>query len=341
MIAYCSLEQAAELDAFVTTHPRGHYMQTSWYGRSRTDYHWDGIVLKNQDNQIVATMALHSRPVRFFHKKLFYAPRGPVFSTMEAFRQIIDAAVAFARKQGGYLLRIDPIMEQNDDLFCREAQRMGFRIDPRSDYSTFQPRCIYLTDLENRTESELLDCFHSKTRYNIRLAQRRGVTVREGTRDDLAVFQTMMEQTAQRDGFSPRSLSFYDQFLDAMGERAVLLLAEKDGQVLAGVIEVILGTKAWYAYGCSFLESRADMPNYLLQWEMIRRALAHGCTQFDFRGVEGQSDPDNPHYGLHRFKQGFDARFVSFAGQMDLTLRPVSKWVIDRAQALYQLLPHT
>ena len=206
---------------------------------------------------------------------------------------------------------------------------MGFRFDPRNDYSTYQPKCVYQTKLAGLTEGELLSRFHSKTRYNIRLAQRRGVAVREGSLSDLPVFCAMMEETGRRDGFSCKPVGFYSDFLYAMGKNARLLLAEKDGRVLAGAIEVILGKKAWYAYGCSFSEGREDMPNFLMQWEMMRYALEHGCTLYDFRGVEGNPIQENPHYGLHRFKQGFDARFVEYAGQMDLVLRPLVYWFMQ------------
>lgn len=333
-----TLERAQELDAFVAAQPGGHYMQTSRYGLSRPDYHWDGLLLKNDRGVIEASIALHSRPVRFLGRKLFYAPRGPVFTSPESFRAIIQAAKDFALARGGYLLRIDPAIGEEDVAFRQEADAMGFRFDVRSDYSTFQARCVYQTSLAGLTPEQLMSRFHSKTRYNIRLAIRRGVRIREGSREDLPVFSRMMAQTARRDGFTPRSEAFFARLLDGMGEQACLLLAEKDGQVLAGAIEVFMGKKAWYAFGCSFSQGREDMPNYLLQWDMMCRALERGCTIFDFRGVEGPPTPDNPHYGLHRFKQGFDAQYVKYAGQLDLTLRPVDKWLIDRLQGLYSFI---
>lgn len=334
MIDYLTLDNAWALDEFVTQHPRGYYMQTSAYGKSRPDYDWNAIVLRDDSGRIIASIALHSRTVRFTGKKLFYAPRGPVFTTREQFRAIIETARDYCKEHNGYLLRIDPPVGVEDGLFRREAESLGFRFDPRNDYSTYQPKCVYQTKLAGLTGTELLSRFHSKTRYNIRLAKRRGVTVREGSLSDLPVFCAMMEETGHRDGFSCKPEAFYENFLCSMGKNARLLLAEKDGRVLAGAIEVIQGQKAWYVYGCSFSEGREDMPNYLLQWEMMRIALEQGCNLYDFRGVEGEPMPDNPHYGLHRFKQGFDARFVEYAGQMDLILRPVSAWLIRLGQIL-------
>lgn len=322
MIEYLTLETAGELDQFVADHPRGHYMQTSVYGRSRQDYDWSAIALRNEEGGILASVALQSRKSRFAGMRLFYAPRGPVFTSREDFRAIIQAAKVYCRENRGYLLRIDPPVGAEDGLFRQEAEALGFRFDPRNDYSTYQPKNVYQTKLEGLTEAELLARFHPKTRYNIRLSRRRGVSVRVGSLSDLPVFCSMMEETARRDGFCARSQEFYGAFLCSAGKNARLLLAEKNGQILAGAIEMILGRKAWYVYGCSFTQGRGDMPNYLLQWEMMRHALGQGCSVYDFRGVEGDPVPENPHYGLHRFKQGFDARFVEYAGQMDLVLRP-------------------
>jgi lipid II:glycine glycyltransferase (peptidoglycan interpeptide bridge formation enzyme) len=338
MIEHLTLDQAGALDEFVAAHPKGHYMQTTRYGRSRPDYQWHGIVLRDENGQIYASMALHARTVRFMGKKMYYAPRGPVFSTPEAFREIIAAAKDYCRKNKGYLLRIDPAMLAEDTAFRSEAEALGFRFDPRDDYSTFIARKVYITDLEGLTEEELLSKFHSKTRYNIRLAQRRGVTVRDGNLDELEIFRQMMLETASRDGFSAKSVAFYRALLEAFGDDAQLLLAEKDGQILAGAIQLHQGKQSWYVYGCSFNSGREHMPNYLMQWEMIRRAMARGCRVYDFRGVEGDPVPENPHYGLHRFKQGFNSRFVEYAGQLDMTLAPFAYRMIGLLQKFYGLL---
>lgn len=334
MIEYCTLDDPRDLDDFVRIHPHGHYMQTTYYGRSRPDYSWNGIMLRNADGKISASIALHSRPSRFLGKRIFYAPRGPVFTTAEQFRQIIIAAKAYCRNHNGYLLRIDPPIGIEDELFLKEGKRLHFSMDPKNDYSTYQPKCVYQSNLTGMTEEMLLSQFHTKTRYNIRLARRRGLTVRQGTVSDLPIFHAMMKETAERDGFSCKSEGFYLRFLSAFGEYAKLFLAEKDGRVLAGAITVLFGNRAWYAYGCSFTEGRENMPNHILQWEMMRYAINRGCTIYDFRGVEGLPTPENPHYGLHRFKQGFHADFIEYVGQMDLTIRPLAALMIRLGQKL-------
>ena len=127
-------------------------------------------------------------------------------------------------------------------------------------------------------------------------------------------------------------------FLNAFEDHGKLYIVEKNGQILAGAIEVLFGSTAWYAYGWSFTEGRENMPNHILQWEMIRHAMKQGCDTYDFRGVEGLPTPENPHYGLHRFKQGFHANFMEYIGQMDLTIRPFATLAIRLAQRLCSML---
>lgn len=336
MTEFVRLNDAAALDEYVTAHPRGHYMQTTLWGRLRTEWEWVGLILRDNTGVIRAAMALMSRRLRGTALRQFYAPRGPVFDDLYAFHHILAAAKEYILEHHGFRLRIDPPIEASDTEFRWAALREGFIIDQRDDFSAFQARFVYQTRLTGLTETELLGRFRSKTRYNIRLAQRRGVTVRRGTPGDIPVFWDMMRETACRDGFIPKPEDFFHRLLVAMPRNARLYLAEKEGRVLAGAIGIIQGKRAWYAYGCSYTDGRADKPNELLQWTMLRAAMAAGCEVYDFRGVEG-SDPAD---GLHRFKQGFDSRLVEYAGQLDLVLRPGVNWAVRILSRLFAKEEH-
>ncbi len=338
MIELVSLQQAGELDAYVTHHPRGHYMQTSLWGFARPDRRWQGIILRT-DGVIRATMALHITDGAW-GIPYYYAPRGPVFDTLADFRALILAAQDVIRSQGGYQLRIDPPISALDAQFQQCASELSFQWDLASGFSAFQPQFVYQTDLTGSTQESLLARFRSKTRYNIRLAQRRGVTVSQGGLADVEVFHQMMVETAERDGFPCRSEAFFQRILLGMGSHGRLLLARKDGLPLAGAIQITLGKKSWYAYGCSFACGREDMPNFLLQWEMMRYALEQGCRLYDFRGVEGPGEPGSPGWGLHRFKQGFDATLVEYTGQLDLTVSPWKAAAIRQFQRIKGHLFH-
>lgn len=335
MLEIIDLNHAQALDAFVQSHPNGHFMQTSLWGNFRTDWIWRGLICR-RCGMIVGTMALMVHRVHGLSTALLYAPRGPVtdHDDADAFCELIQGAKELGREYGAYLLRMDPPIRPDCYELLGTVAAMGFDISNRADFSTFQPRMVYQLDLRGQSEEALLAKFHSKTRYNIRLAQRRGVTVRRGDSADIPAFYAMMCQTGEHTGFTPRSQRYYAQLLSAMPDNAALYCAELDGRMIAGAICIVQGRKGWYMYGCSATEYRDNKPNELLQWTMISDCLHRGCELYDFRGVEGYPSHANPHYGLHRFKQGFGAELVEFAGQMDLTLRPGRKKLVQCAQRL-------
>jgi len=337
MIEFIDLEHSQELDKFVAGHKNGHFMQTSLWGRARTDRNWIGIIDRDENGSICGTMALLCRPMRKINQQLLYAPRGPVFSDMNSFLRLVDAAVDYGKKHHGYMLRIDPPILASNKEFASTVVKRGFSIYTEASFNTYQPKNVYQTDLTGMTEETLLNSFHQKTRYNIRLAIRKGVTVREGTLEDIPVFHDMLKDTGKRDGFTVHSQSFYIDFLKAMPDNAHLFIAEVDGKPAAATMEVIQGDKAWYVYGGSYVEHRNLMPNYLLQWEMMRTALKNGCTLYDFRGVEGYPTEDNPKYGLHRFKQGFNSHFVEYIGQLDLIISRFSYGLVRAVELISRL----
>ncbi len=144
-------------------------------------------------------------------------------------------------------------------------------------------------DLAGRTEAELLASFKPQTRRNIKLSvEKHGVEVVEDlTRDDLAVFNDLMQITGARDGFRPRPLSYFQTLWDNLvpAHMAKLFLTRYQGEYLSGALCFVIGDKAWYVYGASGNEHRNVMPNYAMQWAMIRWARAQGCAWYDFRGV--------------------------------------------------------
>ena len=167
--------------------------------------------------------------------------------------------------------------------------------------------------------------FHQKWRYNIRLAGRKGVTVKEGTREDLKDFHKIMIETGNRDGFITRPLSYFEKMYDNMVPEGhmKLLMAYYEGKPISGVIPIFYGNKTWYLYGASSNQHRNLMPNYLLQWEMIKMAIARHDDVYDFRGVSGVVDENHPQYGLYRFKKGFGAKFTEFIGEIYIPFKPV------------------
>jgi len=181
-----------------------------------------------------------------------------------------------------------------------------------------QFRNTILIDL-TREEDELLMAMKSKTRYNVRLAERRGVEVRLGGPTDLPLFYEMYVETSSRDEFIIRPFAYYRHAWQAFIEAnlAHLFIAEYEGLPLAGLILFRFGNKVWYMYGASRDLHRNMMPNHLLQWEAMRWAKAQGCTVYDMWGAPDVLDESDPMWGVYRFKEGFGGQFVRHLGAYD------------------------
>lgn len=328
MLEQISLDNGSAMDEFVIAHPQGHFMQTSAWGCLKADWEWTGLLSRRADGSIRGTMALLLHHSRCLPCSLLYAPRGPVFDCgdWDTLGELMDGAGQVARQQGVYLLRMDPQYEANDRDAAAAFQHLGLQIDPISDFSAFQARMVYQLPLQDTVAAQLARC-SQKTRYNIRLAQRRGITVRQ--EQDLPAFYCLLERSAERDGFQPRPRSYYARLFRVFGSDVRLYLARKDGQAAAAALCLRQGSKTWFlAGGCDPTMSR-DMASHLLHWTAISQALADGCTLYDFGGVEGYPTKNNPHYGLHHFKAGFGAEFHAYLGQMDLVYRPAAQLAVN------------
>lgn len=340
MIERVDLANAQELDEFVRAQPNCHFMQTSSWGQVKRDWRWYGLLCRGEDGNICGSLAILRHDIRFLHTSMLYAPRGPIVAEgdTETFRLLIDAAKALGKECGAYLLRIDPEIEESDKEFLRMAEKQGFRCDAASDFSLFQPRMSYISDLRGLTVDTLESHYHRSTRYNVHLATRRGITIELGGEADMADFCRMMAQTAGKNGFTARSEAYYREFLLGLGEHVRLYLAKKDGKTVAASMTAFYGNHAWYMYSCSEQnrETLSDRPNDLLQFKMQSDAIEAGCEFFDFRGVEGYPVEENPTIGLHRYKEGFGGVFHAYVGQLDLPLRPLLYKLVPLLQKLYR-----
>ena len=177
-----------------------------------------------------------------------------------------------------------------------------------------------------RGEAAILESMKQKCRYNVRLAQKKGVSVRSWS--DIPAFHAMLRATAQRDAFAVHSLAYYQQayaLLHPVGA-CDLLMAESEGQPLAALMAFARGSRAWYVYGGSGDVQREKMPNYLLQWEAMRWAKARGCSEYDLWGVPdedeatleaGFSERSDGLWGVYRFKRGFGGALRRAVPAMD------------------------
>ncbi|MDI6709249.1 MAG: peptidoglycan bridge formation glycyltransferase FemA/FemB family protein [Bacillota bacterium] len=321
-------KERERFDAFVAGHAKGHILQSWAWGAVKAGTGWRAhrLVLEDDDGGIRGAVSILERELPVVKRPIFYSPRGPVvdFGDAEAFAALCRAVRELAEKRGAVFWKIDPDLpaEPATAAFLLDQ---GFRELARGpNFEGVQPRFVFRLSLERELDG-IFASFSSKTRYNIRLAGRRGVTVRTGTAEDLPAFYALLRETAERDRFLIRGAGYFDLIWRHIIERGYgrLFIADYQGEPIAATLAFTIGDKAWYIYGASGNRHRDAMPNYALQWAMICWAKELGCRMYDFRGVSGDLNPDNPLYGLYRFKKGFNGDFVEFVGEFDYVFAPV------------------
>jgi len=335
-------EDMEQYEKFIQSHPKGHFMQSKEWTEVKSNWKNEMIAVKDEQGNIKGAMSILIRKIPFFNNTLMYSPRGPVcdihdFDTMQ---QLIAEAKEIAKEYKGYVLKIDPDVEKEDAEFAQMLNKLGFRIKGDSkNFEGIQPRFVFRLNVKGKTEEQVMQEFHNKTRYNIRVAMKKGVEVRIGSREDLPDFHKVMVETGVRDEFVVRSIEYFEKMYDCLApEHLRLYLAYYEGKLIAGTIAVLYGNKCWYVYGASSNEHRNVMPNYLLQWEMIKWAIESGCDIYDFRGVSGDLDENNPLYGLYRFKKGFNGKFTEFIGELDLVFNPLVYFAVEKGEKIFREL---
>lgn len=335
-------EAIREMDRFVYSHENSHFMQTSAWAQVKTFWDWRGITVK-QGDRITATMLVLIRPLPL-GSSFLYAPRGPVCdrNSHEIWDELMDALKRLARQEHALLIHMDPDEPDSNEAFRSMMLQLGFIEKADEGFGNIQPQYVFRLPLKGRTPKEVFQAFCSKTRYNIGLSLRKGVTVREYSGADripefiLENFYTLMQTTGERDHFFIRGLDYFKGLMNALQDDAKIYLAYLHGQPIAGAIEVFCGNKAWYLYGASANEHRNVMPNYFLQWIMIQEAIKRGCDLYDFRGVPGNVSEDNPLYGLYRFKKGFSGTYTKFTGLFSYKFRPIFSAMFEWVMMIHQ-----
>lgn len=257
------------------------------------------------------------------HRTYFYAARGPIINdpSSPALTILLDFVRAEARKHGAFMLKIEPGADDEDEHWLAALQQHGFR--PNA-YAT-HIRNEWVLNIQPE-EKEILAGMKEKWRYNIRLAGRKGVTVRRGEgQADLDAFYQIYETTSERDQFFIHSKAFYAEIMRLYNQddRFALFLAEYEGQPIAGIIVIRYGRWSWYMYGASSNEQRNLMPNHLLQWNGMQWARSHGCWYYNFRGIPDVLEEGQELWGVYVFKRGFGGYAIRALETHDLVYQPL------------------
>lgn len=345
--------QPTDWNKLIASLPLAHVLQTDEWARVKSAYGWMAIPKTWSDPAgypnaaaliLQRTISLGGFTSRM---RVLYVPKGPLLDWKDSCQRskVLDDLAALAQKQAAIFIKIDPDIQigtgipgqpgAREDPFgvslLTDLQERGWRFSPEQ----IQFRNTLLIDLIP-AEEDLLPRMKQKTRYNIRLAERKGVRVRPGTPSDLPMLYRMYAETSIRDGFTIRSEAYYHTVwntfmrnsepggvLDASKPAAEALIAEVGGEPVAAIILFFFARKAWFLYGMSRAAHREKMPNYLLQWEAMRRAKQAGCNVYDLWGAPDEFDDKDNLWSVYRFKEGLGGEVSRTIGAWDLPVNPL------------------
>ncbi len=340
--------QSAVWDRFVAGYPDEHILQTSPWGVLKAQFGWadERVGLARGDTLVAGAQVLYRRlPAGL--GCLAYVPKGPLVDWADEGQQaaLLATLDQAARPRGAIALTVEPDLP--DEPLHRERLRaLGFHPSP---FGSIQPRRTLVVDI-SPDEEAILAAMKSKTRYNVRLASRKGVTVRAATEADLAAFHALTAATAARDRFGVHTPAYYEAAYRLFVPRrwARLLLAElpsasgEGTEPVAALMVFALPPRAWYFYGASGNVHREKMATYLLQWEAMRWAKSLGCTTYDLWGIPDEDEQKleaeftqrrDGLWGVYRFKRGFGGVLIRSIGAWDRIYSPlryrVYRWMLD------------
>lgn len=331
-----STYNSAQWDAYILAY-QGHLLQSWAWGELKNRFGW--TVCRLQTGAAAAQILFRRLPLGF---TIAYVPKGPLvdWTQPDQCQTLLAAIHTEARQRRAILLKIEP------DLWHLASSPHHLLASPTptqaalnfltsagfTSADTIQPRTSLVVDISG-PEADILAAMKQKTRYNIRLAEKKGVNVRQGSAADVSTFYQLAQVTATRDGFGVHSLEYYQAAFELFGpERCALLLAEFEGQPLAALMAFCQGEQAYYFYGASSNEQRHLMAPYLLQWEAICWARGRGCTRYDLWGIpdadlatletEFEARREGL-WGVYRFKRGFGGQWAQSPGAYDYIYQPL------------------
>jgi len=304
----------AEWDEFVENSKFGSVHQMSdWANFQKKIPGRDDVsgFLVRKDRKIVATTFCVRMDTGFFGKKWWYSARGPVFDPefdLQAGEFLIQKTSQILKKTGAIFWRFDPYFSEKIRL-------------PNTSVATqnYQPTNTLEIDLK-KSDTQILAEMKRKGRYNIGLAQKKGVKIvaisgADVKNQDLEDFCKLNDETTSRDGFFGHEKLYYKNFLHELSKFTVLFFAEFEGRRIATAISTFCGTKAIYYFGASASDKkfRNLMAPYLLQWEMMKFAKSRGCESYDFLGIAPKNSKKHPYAGISEFKFKFGGERREFS----------------------------
>ena len=312
---------------FLSQHPNAHLLQTGEWGELKSAFGWKPVRILTGN---VGVQILFRRlPMGF---TIGYIPKLAIsFQQLAISDPLWREMDSVCKQNRAIFTKIEPDLWEGQTL---ETWNLELRTSPHN----IQPPRTIIVDVKG-SEDEILARMKQKTRYNIRLAEKKGITVRAW--NDMDAFHKMMLATGGRDSFGVHSLGYYKRAYELLQPRgmAELLVAEYQDKPLAALFVARNGHRAYYLYGASTDEDRNRMPTYLLQWEAMKWAKARGCEEYDLWGVPDENEAileanfEKRHdglWGVYRFKRGFGGELRRAVQAMDRVHNPLLYWAYLR-----------
>ena len=319
-------------DDFVRAQPRGHILQLSAWGKLKAAYGWTAEIaaICEHDRVIAGAQILFRRlPLRL--GTMAYLPMG-FYAPPDREAALWSAIDACARRQRAAFLKWEPGFI---DKTAEQIAALGFQPSPQ----TIQPPRTILIDLDD--DETMLARMNQGTRRKIRQSQKNGIIYKEASQAEVSNFTAMMQITGIRGAFGVHESAYYALAYDLfVPHDAALILAEHDGDPLAGIMVFALGKTAWYLYGASSDRKRNLMASYGVQWAAIQWAKQRGCAVYDLWGIPDEDETvlesafehrDDGLWGVYGFKRGWGGRVERSAGAWDRVYNPFIYFAYQQA----------
>ena len=348
---------SAEHVAFNATRPGVSFLQTPAWAQVKSEWRNESIGWYDDHGQLVgAGLVLHRKLPRI-NRTLAYLPEGPVIDwDCDDLGAWISPMTDHLKGRGAFAVRIGtPVVARRwgaatikaalaDDAIKKlsdappdeingvatraygQLRHLGWLPPKDADggFAAGQPRFNFQLPLAGKTEDQLLKGMNQLWRRNIKKADKSGVVVTQGKADDLPDFHRIYTETAERDQFTPRPLSYFQTMFAALRaedpDRIRLYLAHHEGDLVAATTWIHVGEHTWYGYGASTTAKREVRGSNAVQWRMITDAKDAGASVYDLRGITDTVDSEDSHSGLIQFKVGTGGEAVEYLGEWDLPL---------------------
>ena len=331
-------------------------LQTWEWAKIKSNYGWkqDHYVKEDASGKLEAAALILSREQRLSKFgpsiRILYVPHGPLldWSNSNLVKETLDHLIEYSIEQEAAYIKIDPqfVLSQDADDFTKDNGKAATDLREYINRSGWlysrqqiQFKNTFWIDL-TKSEDELLAHMKQKTRYNIRLSEKKGVKIRRGSSDDFDVIYEMYAATSTRDGFIIRPKEYYfllwKTFMEA--GMAAPLIADVEGEPVGALFLFHFNQKSYYLYGMSRDVHREKMPSYLLQWEAIKLSKSLGCKIYDLWGAPDVFVPSDRMWGVFKFKEGLGGEVIRTIGAFDFPTSKLAYTIIQEALPKFQFL---